>query len=147
METTVKIVSGIFGTITTFLLFIFRGQNNKIDAAKVERDKQIAEINGKLKTKVERDNYIKDFDLIVVSPGVPTSLSFLEVAKELGVKVIGEMELGYLFTKCKITAITGTNGKTTTTALVGAIYKKAEYNTYIAGNIGESIAGDRKSVV
>jgi UDP-N-acetylmuramoylalanine--D-glutamate ligase len=86
------------------------------------------------------DEYVKDCDLIVVSPGVPTTLSFFDVAKDNGVKVIGEMELGYRFAKCPITAITGTNGKTTTTALLGAIYEKAGLNTFVAGNIGESIA-------
>jgi UDP-N-acetylmuramoylalanine--D-glutamate ligase len=86
------------------------------------------------------DEHVKNCDLIVVSPGVPTTLSFFEVAKENGVQVIGELELGYRFTKCPVTAITGTNGKTTTTALLGAIYKKAGINTFVAGNIGESIA-------
>ncbi|MCK5130411.1 MAG: UDP-N-acetylmuramoyl-L-alanine--D-glutamate ligase [Clostridiales bacterium] len=86
------------------------------------------------------DDYVKEQDLIVVSPGVPTNLSFFELAKKLEIKVIGEMELGYLYTKCPITAITGTNGKTTTTALVGAIYNKSGRKTHIAGNIGDSLA-------
>lgn len=94
----------------------------------------------KFELEQKADGHVKDCDLIVVSPGIPTSLSFFKVAKENGVKVIGEMELGYQSTKCPITAITGTNGKTTTTALLGAIYEKAGYNTFVAGNIGESIA-------
>jgi len=86
------------------------------------------------------DSFVSSQDLIVVSPGVPTSLSFFKLAKQKGVKLIGEMELGYLYTKCPITAITGTNGKTTTTALLGEIYKKSGKKTFVAGNIGESIA-------
>ncbi len=86
------------------------------------------------------DGLIKDSDVVVVSPGIPTSLSFFAVAKELGVKVIGEMELGFRFTKCPVAAISGTNGKTTTTALLGDIFKKSGKKTFVAGNIGESIA-------
>ncbi len=97
------------------------------------------DINYELGSKA--DEFISEQDLIVVSPGVPTSLSFFNVAKKENIKIIGEMELGYTFTKCPISAITGTNGKTTTTALLGAIYEKAEYKTHIAGNIGTSLAG------
>ncbi len=86
------------------------------------------------------DGLVDLHDLIVVSPGVPTNLSFFNIAKEAQVKIIGELELGYLYTKCPIAAITGTNGKTTTTALLGEIFKKSGKNTFVAGNIGESIA-------
>lgn len=86
------------------------------------------------------DGLVAAHDLIVVSPGVPTSLSFFEEGRKSGIKIIGEMELGYIYTKCPIAAITGTNGKTTTTALLGEIFKKTGKKTYIAGNIGESIA-------
>ncbi len=86
------------------------------------------------------DGLVDPHDLIVVSPGVPTSLSFFEEAHKAGVKIIGEMELGYLYTKSPIAAITGTNGKTTTTALLGEMFKKTGKKTFVAGNIGESIA-------
>ena len=86
------------------------------------------------------DGLVASHDLIVVSPGVPTNLSFFDVAYKAGVQIIGEMELGYLYTKCPIASITGTNGKTTTTALLGEIFKKTGKKTFLAGNIGESIA-------
>ena len=96
------------------------------------------EINYELGKKA--DEFVNEHDLIVVSPGVPTSLSFFQRAKDENVKIIGEMELGYLYTKSTIAAITGTNGKTTTTALLGEIFKKSGKKTFVAGNIGESIA-------
>lgn len=82
------------------------------------------------------DEIIADMDLVVVSPGIPTSLSFFEVAQKAGVKVIGEVELSYLITPCPVIAITGTNGKTTTTALTGEIIKRKFPKAVVVGNIG-----------
>jgi len=75
-------------------------------------------------------------DLIVVSPGVPMDTPELMHAVEAGVPVIGELELASHFIHGKILAITGANGKTTTTALVGEILKAAEIPTLVGGNIG-----------
>lgn len=77
-----------------------------------------------------------DAELFVVSPGVPSDVPVIISAAEKGIKIISEIELAYNFCKGKIIAITGTNGKTTTTALMGHIFKTAGYKTYIAGNIG-----------
>ncbi|MEX1376964.1 MAG: UDP-N-acetylmuramoyl-L-alanine--D-glutamate ligase [Eubacteriales bacterium] len=82
------------------------------------------------------DGLVAGKDLIVVSPGIPTSLSFFEVAKKRRVPVIGEVELAYSVCPARVAAITGTNGKTTTTALLGAIFKKQSENSFIVGNIG-----------
>ena len=79
---------------------------------------------------------INDFDILVLSPGVPLNKQYIKKAYELGKKVIGELELGYLYSKAQFVAITGTNGKTTTTALTGEIFKNAGFNTYVLGNIG-----------
>ncbi|WP_053956891.1 UDP-N-acetylmuramoyl-L-alanine--D-glutamate ligase [Inediibacterium massiliense] len=76
------------------------------------------------------------FDVVVLSPGVPTDLSFIQEAKKLGMIVIGELELAYRLCKGQFIAITGTNGKTTTTSLVGEIFKNAQKETYVVGNIG-----------
>ncbi len=75
-------------------------------------------------------------DYCILSPGVPIDLPFVTAFKESGVKVIGEIELGFYFSKGRIAAVTGTNGKTTTTALTGHILQKAFGNTIVAGNIG-----------
>lgn len=75
-------------------------------------------------------------ELLVMSPGVPVDLPFVEDLKKAGVPVIGEIELAYLFSKGKIVAITGTNGKTTTTALTGEIMRTFFSNVLVVGNIG-----------
>lgn len=75
-------------------------------------------------------------DLVVVSPGVPLDIPFIQQLREENIRIIGEIELAYLLSKAKIVAITGTNGKTTTTALTGEIFKNAGENTYVVGNIG-----------
>ncbi len=79
---------------------------------------------------------VSQFDLIVLSPGVPTDISFILKAKENGIPVIGELELAYRLCQGRFIAITGTNGKTTTTALTGEIFKNAQKETYVVGNIG-----------
>ncbi len=82
------------------------------------------------------------FDMVVLSPGVPPTLGFIEAAKATGAQIIGELELAYRLCKGKFVAITGTNGKTTTTTLVGEIYKSAGLDTCVGGNIGRAIAFD-----
>ena len=79
---------------------------------------------------------IAGFDMLVMSPGVPLDLPFVKKAYELGKEVIGETELGFLFTKSPFIGITGTNGKTTTTTLVGEIMKNAGRLAGTVGNIG-----------
>lgn len=75
-------------------------------------------------------------DLTVVSPGVPLEIPFIQEIKNKGIEIIGEIELAYRLSKGHIVAITGTNGKTTTTALVGEIFKNAGRTTHVVGNIG-----------
>lgn len=75
-------------------------------------------------------------DVIVLSPGIPCDLPFIAAAEAAGVEVISEVELAYRQTPCPITAITGTNGKTTTTTLTGEIMKAVYGNTAVVGNIG-----------
>ena len=82
------------------------------------------------------------FDMLVLSPGVPPRLDFIEDAKASGAEIIGELELAYRLCKGSFVAITGTNGKTTTTTLVGEIYKASGRNTIVGGNIGNAIAVD-----
>jgi UDP-N-acetylmuramoylalanine--D-glutamate ligase len=76
------------------------------------------------------------FDMLILSPGVPPGLEFIKQARLSGSEVIGEMELAYMLSKGSFAAITGTNGKTTTTALTGEIFKRAKKDTYVVGNIG-----------
>jgi UDP-N-acetylmuramoylalanine--D-glutamate ligase len=76
------------------------------------------------------------YPMIVLSPGVDTELPVLKEARSNGSRTIGEIELASLFIKEPIIAITGTNGKTTTTTLIGKIFKKAFGDVFVGGNIG-----------
>lgn len=83
---------------------------------------------------------VDHIDLAVVSPGVPLDLPFILKLKEENIEIIGEVELAYRLSKNPIfVGITGTNGKTTTTSLVGEIFKAADKDTYIVGNIGNPV--------
>ncbi len=83
---------------------------------------------------------VLEADTIVISPGVPITSSILDLARSKNIPIIGEIELASGFADAPIVAITGTNGKTTTTALTGEIFKDAGWNTIIAGNIGTAFA-------
>ncbi len=76
------------------------------------------------------------YDMLVLSPGVPVDLPFVTNAKAGGAEIIGELELAYRISRGRYVGITGTNGKTTTTTLVGEIFKAAGRETYVVGNIG-----------
>ncbi|MBP3307340.1 MAG: UDP-N-acetylmuramoyl-L-alanine--D-glutamate ligase [Anaerotignum sp.] len=89
-----------------------------------------------LYTGANPDDIACEQDIIVLSPGIPCDLPFIAAAEAAGVSVISEVELAYTLTKCPITAITGTNGKTTTTTLTGEIMKAVYGNTAVVGNIG-----------
>ena len=89
-----------------------------------------------LYTGANPDDIACEQDIIVLSPGIPCDLPFITAAEAAGVSVISEVELAYTLTKCPITAITGTNGKTTTTTLTGEIMKAVYAGTAVVGNIG-----------
>lgn len=78
----------------------------------------------------------RDQDLIVVSPGVPGNVAPLQHARRLGIPVIGEIELTARFLQGNIVAITGSNGKTTTTTLTGEVIASGGRKTLVGGNIG-----------
>jgi UDP-N-acetylmuramoylalanine--D-glutamate ligase len=78
-------------------------------------------------------------DMIVVSPGVPMDIEPLNTARERGIPVISEIELAAAFIDVPIAAITGTNGKTTTTTLTGEIFKRCGFRTFVGGNIGKPL--------
>lgn len=78
----------------------------------------------------------KGIALVVISPGVPVDSPMLEEYREMKVPIWGEIELAYAFSKGKVVGITGTNGKTTTTTLVGEIMAAYYQSVYVVGNIG-----------
>lgn len=79
---------------------------------------------------------METFDMVVLSPGVPTDLPMVNEMREKGIAIWGEIELAYSFAKGRVVAITGTNGKTTTTALTGEIMKNYFSDVRVVGNIG-----------
>ncbi|MCM1303649.1 MAG: UDP-N-acetylmuramoyl-L-alanine--D-glutamate ligase [Lachnospiraceae bacterium] len=84
------------------------------------------------------EEIMKTVDTVVLSPGVPTDIPLVNALRDNGAAIIGEIELGYQEEKGRVAAITGTNGKTTTTTLVGQIMKAhaGADKTFVVGNIG-----------
>lgn len=82
------------------------------------------------------ESLLDSLDLVVLSPGVPTDLPVIHAMREKQIDVIGEVELAYAFGKGDVLAITGTNGKTTTTTLLGEIMKAYQEEVFVVGNIG-----------
>ncbi len=84
------------------------------------------------------ESVLEETQTVVLSPGVPTDVPLVNRLRERGAKIIGEIELGFAQEKGRVAAITGTNGKTTTTTLVGEIMKAhlGEKKVFVVGNIG-----------
>lgn len=82
------------------------------------------------------EDTLSSSQLMVISPGIPVDAPFTDVVRNAGIPIWSEIELAYHYGKGKIAAITGTNGKTTTTALVGEIVKAHNAKTIVVGNIG-----------
>lgn len=111
--------------------------NDIKDEKNFEKEKQILLEKGInfIFGKHSEEIFLKQ-DLIVVSPGVPTYIEPFLKAHDKGIEIIGELELAYRFISTPIIAITGTNGKTTTTTLLGEILKKEGIKVFVGGNIG-----------
>lgn len=92
--------------------------------------------------------FLEETDLMVLSPVIPIFRPFVKSAIDMGIEVIGEIELGYRYCDrgSKFVCIGGTNGKTTTTALTGEIFKTAGRNTFVLGNIGIPICEHAEEV-
>lgn len=82
------------------------------------------------------EDALSSSQLMVISPGIPVDAPFTDIVRNAGIPIWSEIELAYHYGKGKIAAITGTNGKTTTTALVGEIVKAHNAKTIVVGNIG-----------
>ena len=99
----------------------------------------VSEIRGlgvKLEAGGHRKETFLNADMIVVSPGVPPNIELLTIARGNGIPVLGEMALAGGLIDIPVVAITGTNGKSTTTSLVGAMLKNAGFRVFVGGNIG-----------
>ena len=98
--------------------------------------REIRELDVTLEAGEHRKETFLNSDMIVVSPGVPLEIESLRVAMEKGIPVLGEIELAWKLINIPIVAITGTNGKSTTTSLVGALIRNAGFKVFVGGNIG-----------
>ncbi|MCD4711670.1 MAG: UDP-N-acetylmuramoyl-L-alanine--D-glutamate ligase [Clostridiales bacterium] len=91
------------------------------------------------------------YDLAVISPGIPLDIPFVKQIEANKIPIIGELELAYRLTDAKFVGITGTNGKTTTTALTGEMFRNSGKNHYVVGNIGlaavsKALEADKDSI-
>lgn len=111
--------------------------NDRLSEEKVrsgfEDSSRLQVILGELPEKVKNET-----EVVILSPGVPIDLPLVEELRENGAFIWGEVELAYHFAKGKLAAITGTNGKTTTTALVGEILRSFYEEVFVVGNIGNA---------
>ncbi len=125
-------------------IFSLYDGNAKLDS-KALREKYTVLADAAIYTGDFPEDLYDKIDICVLSPGVPTDLPFVETLRSHGVVISGEIELAYEMGKGRVVAITGTNGKTTTTSLVGEIMAMAFADSRVVGNIGipyTSIAAD-----
>lgn len=133
--------TGISGIAATELLV---GQGFPVLLYDGNKDAKIEELKGKspLLRQVELrvgelpKETLAEYDIAVFSPGVPIDIPLAGQMRELGMEIWGEIELAYVFEKGRVLAVTGTNGKTTTTALLGKIMEHAGADVKVVGNIG-----------
>lgn len=142
----IVIGTGISGIAATDLLVqvgadvILYDGNQELQEERV-REKLKNPQNVKIVIGILQDEIKNQADYVVISPGVPIDNPLVEELRSMGKKVLGEIELAYTIGRGKIAAITGTNGKTTTTALVGEILRTCYESVFVVGNIGIPYTG------
>ena len=142
--------SGISGEAAAVLLdrkgadIVLYDGNEKLDADRIKSEisEKAAQDGGHPTGTVSvvlgefPETMLDELDLTVMSPGVPTDLPVVEKMRDKGIPIWGEIELAYVCGKGDVLAITGTNGKTTTTSLLGQIMKNYKESVFVVGNIG-----------
>lgn len=118
--------------------------SDEIDKSSVLKSFESTE-NIEIVTGELRPVHLRGVHLAVLSPGIPMSADFISVIDRAKIPIIGELELAYQASKGKLAAVTGTNGKTTTTALVGEMLKTAYKDVHVVGNIGEPYTAEALS--
>jgi UDP-N-acetylmuramoylalanine--D-glutamate ligase len=141
---------GTTGVSVARFLSRVRAKVTVTDAANLEALGSRLEIISDLEITAEigehRTESFQEADLIVISPGVSHTIEPVEMARQKGTPIIGEIELASWFIDRPIVAVTGTNGKTTTTELIGAMLQSSGKRVYVGGNIGKPLIDyvDRK---
>ena len=115
---------------------ILYDENTKLTKEQV-KEKLPEDSKAKIVLGVLSEDLIETLDMVVLSPGVPTDIPIVESFKNRGIAVWGEIELAYRLSKGRVVAITGTNGKTTTTTLVGKLMENYFESVFVVGNIGK----------
>lgn len=116
--------------------------NAKVTITDMKTESQLTELALEVRPYVEdmvlggHPELMGQFDYVVISPGIPLDIPYVEKIKEMNLPIIGELELAYLLTQATFLGITGTNGKTTTTALLGEIFRASGKPSFVVGNIG-----------
>nr|WP_294491290.1 UDP-N-acetylmuramoyl-L-alanine--D-glutamate ligase [uncultured Mediterraneibacter sp.] len=147
--------SGISGEAAAALLYdqgadvLLYDGNEKLDVEKIRKK---IPAGAEIVLGAFPEEILDEISLVVMSPGVPTDLPVVEKMKNLSIPVWGEIELAYTYAKGDVLAITGTNGKTTTTTLLGEIMNRAADSVFVVGNIGTPYTGiashtDENSVI
>ncbi|MBQ9935079.1 MAG: UDP-N-acetylmuramoyl-L-alanine--D-glutamate ligase [Lachnospiraceae bacterium] len=113
-------------------------KKNNLTEAKVRENLKAVGKSDKLKIILGQltEDILEQISVMVISPGIPTDLPFVMSVREKHIPVWSEIELAYYYEKGTVVAITGTNGKTTTTSLVGEIMKAHNPKSFVVGNIG-----------
>ncbi len=94
-----------------------------------------------LETEGHTERALKGTELIVLSPGVPLSLPLLQEARRRDIEILSEVEVAWWFARAPLWAVTGSNGKSTTTSLLGHILRSSGHEAEVAGNIGQPLSG------
>jgi UDP-N-acetylmuramoylalanine--D-glutamate ligase len=143
MKKEYTLIVGMGKTGNAVASYLYRQGKNIVisdqDISKKE-DAQIFENQG-IKTEIGFHDFttFENAELIIVSPGVPLTIPELEKARKKGVQITGELDTISGLINIPIVAVTGTNGKTTTTTLIGEMLKKSGLNVFVCGNIGTPI--------
>ena len=112
------------------------------DKGKITEDNKKVLLNNEIDWEENNHTFDKilNADEVIKSPGIPDSVELIQNLKNAKTPLISEVEFAFRYTKAKIAAITGSNGKTTTTLLLGHVLKNAGYDVLVAGNVGVSFA-------
>ena len=112
------------------------------DKGKITEDNKKVLLNNEIDWEENNHTFDKilNADEVIKSPGIPDSVELIQKLKNAKIPLISEVEFAFRYTKAKIAAITGSNGKTTTTLLLGHVLKNAGYDVLVAGNVGVGFA-------
>lgn len=135
-----------FGKSGISAMRLLLGKGQDVTMYDTRKDIEVPDDISKAKSKYDIKVYagedidVSAYDLAVISPGVDPETEIVRKLKDAGAEIISELELAYRHAKGKFIAITGTNGKTTTTTLAGEIFKNAGFDVRICGNIGRPVS-------